>query len=233
MGSLPKPMIGLLVGTVAFFALWMVALKPSSSSSSGGSQSGGLGQYQSAINAAKGAVKTSGQANAKLGAPTATTSAPSSRTTTKAATTAATTTPTTPAAKATASTPATKTTPQAKVTAATKPAPAVSTAAQVNDVVNAVRDHKVLAVLFYNPAAADDQSMVKELSTIPATGLPLVRVTVPVSQLTKFAAITTKVPVDTSPTLVIVNAKGDATTLTGFAGTGEITQRIKDALAGN
>ena len=57
MRSLPKPLIGLLLGTVAFFAVWMVALKPSSSSS-GGSPSG-VGQYQSAINQAHQAVKTS------------------------------------------------------------------------------------------------------------------------------------------------------------------------------
>ena len=75
MGTLPKPLIGLLLGTVAFFAIWMVALKPSSSSSSGGSQ-GGVGQYQPAINKAHQAVTTSNQANAKLGAPTSTTSTP-------------------------------------------------------------------------------------------------------------------------------------------------------------
>jgi hypothetical protein len=56
MARLPKPLIGLLLATIVFFAIWMVALKPKSSS--GGSQ-GGLGQYQSAINHAHQAVKTS------------------------------------------------------------------------------------------------------------------------------------------------------------------------------
>ena len=84
-------------------------------------------------------------------------------------------------------------------------------------------------MLFYNPAAADDQSMVKELSQVPTAGVPLVKVAVPVSQLTQFAAITTKVPVDTSPTLVIVDPKGQATTMTGWASLGEITMRIADA----
>jgi hypothetical protein len=222
MGSLPKPLIGLLVGTVAFFALWMVALKPSSSSSSTGGSQGGLGQYQSAINKAHQAVTTSNQANAKLGAPTATTAAPASPA--KTATTSTAATKAAPVTKAKAA----KTTD--KVAPAAKPAP-VSIAAQVTTVENAIRGHKVLAVLFYNPAAADDQSMVKELSAVPAAGAPLVKVAVPVSQLTKFAAITTKIPVVTSPTLVIIDANGRAATLTGYASSGEIRQRITDAIA--
>lgn len=223
MGSLPKPLIGLLLGTVAFFALWMVALKPSSSAN-GGSQ-GGVGQSQSAINKAHQAVTTSNQANAKLGAPTATTPATKAAPATKVvpATKAAPTTKAKPA-------PATKAKANAKAKAADKPAP-VTTAAQVQSVVNAVRDHRVVAVLFYNPAAADDQSMVKELRAIPASHGRLVKVSVPVSQLTRFAVVTTRVPVVTSPTLVVVDSKGQATTLTGFAGTGEIQQRIDDALA--
>jgi hypothetical protein len=220
MGSLPKPLIGLLLGTIAFFALWMVALKPSSSSSSSGSQ-GGAGQYQSAINRAHQAVTTSNQANAKVGAPTATSSAP--------ATKAVPATNPAPATK-TKTAPATKPTAKTKANTADKPAQ-VTTAAQVQTVVNAVRDHKVVAVLFYNPAAADDQSMVKEVRAIPASRGRLVKVSVPVSQLTQFAVVTTKVPVVTSPTLVVVDPKGQATTITGFAGTGEIQQRVDDALA--
>src|SRR5436305_11753005 len=100
MGSMPKPLIGLLLGTVAFFALWLVALKPHSSASSNGGTQGGVGQYQSAINKAHGAATTSNQANAKLGAPTATAAAPTSPTksVTKATTTL--TTKAAPAAKA-------------------------------------------------------------------------------------------------------------------------------------
>src|SRR5947209_19557930 len=60
-----RSLIALLVGTVAFFALWMFALKGSSSSSSSSSQ--GVGQYQSAINKAHQAVKTSKASNAASG----------------------------------------------------------------------------------------------------------------------------------------------------------------------
>ncbi|MGN6867457.1 MAG: hypothetical protein ACTHMY_03525, partial [Solirubrobacteraceae bacterium] len=148
MGTLPKPLIGLLLGTVAFFAIWMVALKPHSSSS-GGSQ-GGVGQYQSAINQAHNAVTTSNQANAKLGAPTATTSA-----TTPAATTPVTTAKATPVAKA-ATKPVAKAAPAPKPTA---PSAQAVAATAVQTVGTARRAGKVVATLFYNAPAADDRAM--------------------------------------------------------------------------
>jgi hypothetical protein len=230
MGTLPKPLIGLLLGTVAFFAIWMVALKPSSSSSNGGSQ-GGVGQYQPAINKAHEAVTTSNQANAKLGAPTSTTPAAK---------------PTTPAERATRTpakaAPVTKAKSAAKTAVnparAAKPAPAtkpaaVSTADQVTTVQNAIRDHKVLAMLFYNPAGSDDQSMVEELAAVKTHGLPIVKVAVPLSALTQFGMITSQVSVVTSPTLVIIDPQHQATTITGFASSGEIGTRIADAAVVN
>ncbi len=210
MGSLPKPLIGLLLGTVAFFAVWMVALKPSSSSSSGGAP-GGVGQYQSAINKAHQAVTTSNQANARLGAPTATTSAPAAKTATKAA----------PAAK-----PATATKPSAQ-----SGSTSASASAGVHAVENAVRAGKVVAVLFYNGAAADDKAMKAELAAISTHKGQVVKLAVPVSQLTQFSMITTQVPVDTSPTLVLIDRARDATALIGYADGVEIAQRIDDALA--
>ncbi|MBV9805090.1 MAG: hypothetical protein JO130_17955 [Solirubrobacterales bacterium] len=218
MANLPKPLIGLLLGTVAFFAIWMVALKPSSSSSGGGSQ-GGLGQYQSAINQAHQAVTTSNQANAKLGAPTATTPA--------------TTSPAKPAAsKATASA-------TAKATAATKAAAAKAAAAKASaaatsaaqNVESAIRAGKVVAILFYNDAAADDRAMKSELAAIPTHHGQVVKVAAPVSQLIQFSVITEEIPVDTAPELVIIDHARQATSLIGYADGVEIAQRIDDALA--
>jgi hypothetical protein len=229
MASLPKPLIGLLLGTVAFFALWMVALKPSSSSSGGGSQ-GGLGQYQSAINKAHQAVTTSNQANARLGAPTATGPAPTLRTPAKTATAASTATvaKTAPAPKARTGS-AAKPAHAAKPTKSAAPV-SVSAAAGVKMVQDAVVAHKVVAVLFYNGAAADDQAMEKEIAAVPTHGGKVVKLAVPVSELTQFAMITTQVPVVTAPTLVVIDAARQATTITGYADPVEIGQRIADAL---
>lgn len=221
MGTLPKPLIGLLLGTVAFFAIWMVALKPHSS---GGSQ-GGVGQYQPAIDKAHQAVATSNQANAKLGAPTATTSA------TTPATTPAATTQATTAAKAPAK-PVTK----AKAAPATNPTAqsskaAAATAAQT--VATAIRAGKVVAILFYNDAAADDRAVKSELAAIPTHGGQVVKVAVPVSQLIQFSSLTQTVDVNTAPELVLIDHARQASTLVGYADSVEIAQRIDDALAAN
>ena len=235
MASLPRPLIGLLVATLAAFGLWYVELKPSSSSS--GSSQGGVGQYQSAINQAHQAVKISGAANARLGAPTSTGPAPNSPTPAKTATAAKPAT-----ATATAVKPATKTaTTKAKVattktkvatTKTAKPAAkALTTAQQVSLITTAIESRKVVAVLFYNTSAADDQAMAKELGTVSTHGGQVVRLAVPVSELTNFSIITQQIPVVTAPTLVLIDADRQATTLTGFADTDEISQRIDDALA--
>ena len=223
MRSLPKPLIGLLLGTVAFFAIWMVALKPSSSSSNGGSQ-GGVGQYQSAINKAHQAVTTSNQANAKLGAPTATTQATTSPATKSTAKTAV-----KPTAK-----PVTKAEPVVKAKPVTKPsAPSASAqaAAAAKTVEAAIRADKVVAVLFYNDAAADDRAMKSELAAIPTHHGQVVKVAVPVSQLIRFSSLTQSVDVNTAPELVLINKARQASTLVGYADGVEIAQRIDDALA--
>ena len=227
MGTLPKPLIGLLLGTVAFFAIWMVALKPHSSSS-GGSQ-GGVGQYQPAINKAHQAVTTSNQANAKLGAPTATTSAPTPAATIKATTTS----PVKPVAKSKAVA-KTKAVTKAKAVPAPKPtAPSESAAAATaaHTVANAIRAGKVVAVLFYNDAAADDRAMKRELAAIPTHGGQVVKAAVPVSQLIQFSSLTQTVDINTAPELVLIDHARKATTLVGYADGVEIAQRIDNALA--
>jgi hypothetical protein len=235
MGSLPKPLIGLLLGTVAFFAVWMVALKPSSSSN--GSQ-GGVGQYQSAINKAHGAVTTSSQANAKLGAPTATTSSTTStpaKTTAASDKTAATPAKTAAASDKTATTSAKTATTSAKTTLATPAAPKPTAkeiaATTVQTVDTAIRAGKVVAILFYNDAAADDRAMKTELAAIPAHGGQVVTVAVPVSQLIQFSSLTQSVNVNTAPELVLIDKARQASTMFGYADGVEIAQRIDDALA--
>lgn len=69
MDGVSRPLLALLLGTVVFLALWMTALKPSSSG--GGSGSAGVGGYTADINAARGAVKTADAASAAHGGETA------------------------------------------------------------------------------------------------------------------------------------------------------------------
>lgn len=226
MASLPRPLIALLVATLAGFGLWYVELKGGSSASGGSSQ--GLGAYQSAINKAHQAVKISGAANARLGDPTSTTPAPNSSTTAKSTSKSTSTSTSKSTAKSTA--PA-KTASATVPSKATPPAKTESTAQQVTLIRNALIAHQVVAVLFYNPAASDDVAVDHELAAVPTHGGQVVKLAVPVSELTNFAIITQQIPVVTAPTLVLVNSSRQATTITGFVDTLEISQRVDDALA--
>jgi hypothetical protein len=220
MENVSRPLIGLLVATVAFFALWIVALKPSSSSS----KSGGLGQYQPAINAARNVVKASGGAAAAQGSGLA--SAPATAAPAATATSATATATTASAAKTTA---------PAKTVAPTKtvaPARAPSTPTQrLNMVERALRRHHVVAILFFNPAAADDRAVKHELSTVPTHRGGVVKLTVPLNELARYTFVTAQVPVSSSPTLVLIDRAEQATMIVGFADRFEIAQDVADALA--
>lgn len=229
MDNVSRPLIALLVGTVAFFALWLVALKPSSSSKGGSAQ--GVGQYQSAINQARQAVGTSNRAGAVHGG-TVVTAPP--RTTTSAAPKA---TGTTGAAGAGAAGVTGATASQtAGVTGATATAAAANPAAaaatrRLNLVSQALVDKEVIALLFYNPAATDDRAVKSELAAVPSYAGQVVKLAVPVGELARYTIVTNQVAINQSPTLVLIDANHQASTIVGFADTFEIDQRVADALA--
>jgi hypothetical protein len=222
MGNVSRPLIGLLVAAVAFFALYIVALKPSSSSTTGGAPTHGLGVYQSAINRAKGVQAVVNRGAAAAGGTAATTASPTVHKT-----------PTVPAAH-----PSVKAAPTTKVHATSKakakPAahssPAATPAQRLGVVERALATHKVLAALFYNPAASDDQAVKQELASVPTHSGKVVKLIVPLSELSNYTLITNQVPVSFSPTLVVINRSGQASTIVGFADTFEIDQRIAGAL---
>lgn len=200
MNNISRPaLILLLVGTVATLALAFVALKPSSSSTTG--NNGGLGQYQSAINKAHQAAATANAASAAEGGTVATTAAGAAARTQPA--------PRTPASHAV----------KVHVTPDTPAA-----------VTRALEARKVLALLFYNPAATDDKAVRQELAAVPAHGGKVLKLAVPVKQLAHYGMVTNQVPVEVSPTLVLIDKARQASTIVGFADRYEIAQRIADAL---
>src|SRR5581483_10763360 len=85
MDRVSRPLLGLLVASVLVLVLWIVALKPSSSSSTGGA----VGQYQPAINAAHNAVANSVSAAQNGGTAASSTPAPAASSSPSAATTPA------------------------------------------------------------------------------------------------------------------------------------------------
>jgi hypothetical protein len=218
MANVSRPLLALLVGTVAFFLLWIVALKPGSSSS--GSSSGGVGRYQPAIDQAKKAVGTANAASAAHGGTVPGTLSPPGTLPSHAA---ATSPHTMSGAASAAATPSRTGTDVAGSSASKR---------RLNVVERALAAHKVIAMLFYNPAGADDRAVASELATIPASKERVVKLAVPLSELARYSVVTTQVPVDVSPTLVLIDSRRHASTLVGYADRFEIAQRVTDALSG-
>jgi hypothetical protein len=201
MGTVSKPLLGVLLATVIFAVLWVVALKPGGSGSGGG-----LGRYQGAINAAHHAVAIANDSGVSSGTPVTTT-----------------------VSKAPAVKPHVTKSVAARVV--THRATHLTASDRQNIVDRALVDHKVLALLFYNPAAADDTAVARELDGLSLRSPKLVKLAVPISELWRYSALTNQVAVQSSPTLIIVNAKDEASTIVGFTDTLEIRERIADALA--
>jgi len=199
MANLPRPLIGLLVATIAFFAVWTVALRPSSS--------GGPVSSSSSPAAAASQPKPAAPAHADADS-TATHAAAASH----ASATSASATKAKPVAK-----PAVKHT--------------VSPQQRQSMIEDGLNHHKVLAILFFNPAAADDQAVKHELDEIPARGGKVVKLAVPLSELTRYPVITNQVQVTESPTLVLIDGQRKADLLTGYLDQLELAQRVSDALA--
>lgn len=236
MQHVSRPLIGLLVGTVAFFAVWLVAFKPSSSTSAAGGTSG-LGRFQPAINAARGVAATTQAGAARATTGNSGTPAASSTPTTASATAAPSTkpAPSTKSAPSNITTPRTTTTPAATSTART-PSVRVSSSVpaarvRLNTVQRALKAHKVIALLFYNPAAADDVAVKQEMRAIPTHRGAVVKLSVPLGELSRYAAVTNQVQVQFSPTLVLIDRHANATTIVGFTDTFEIANRLDDTLA--
>jgi hypothetical protein len=223
MAHVSKPLIGLLAATVLVFALWVVALKPSGQSGSGNSSSNpGAGQLQGDVKAAHQAVNTANAASGRAGAD------PTSPATTAGATQG----PVHAARAAVKPTAKTAVKPKAVSRAAGKPAtgahPAVT---RLSAVQRALHSHKVLALLFYNPAAPDDRAVRQELGTVPTHGSKVFKLAIPLNEMVSYLAITNQVPVNVSPTLVLVAPNGQADEIVGYSDPFEVSQRVNDALA--
>jgi hypothetical protein len=95
----------------------------------------------------------------------------------------------------------------------------------------AVHAHKALALLFYNPLGADDQAVKKELASVPTHKGQVVKLAIPLDEAANFTAVTQQVPVNLSPTLVLISRAGGATEIVGYSDSFEIKQRVDSALS--
>ena len=260
MGNVSRPLIALLVATVAFFALWLVALKPGSGSntpaptitqspggtssvSTGGSE-GSVGAFKNDINAARNVqnqvnANTASQGAAEAGTPASSapassapaSSAPASTATTPAAGSASRHASSTNKAKHAAHHAAAASTSHhgAARHVVANPGVASTPAARLSAVKSAFAQHKVLALLFYNPAGPDDQAVKAELTRIPGDRGQVVKLAIPVGEIPSYAQVMSQIPVNFTPTLVVVSPQRQAFELTGFADSFAIAALIDSA----
>lgn len=235
-----RPVLIALVVTALFGCVWFVALRPKSdeptpaaatpatpatpaatpATSSGPNAPGVTGLSRDVAKAKATAAQQNAAANTADGrsaAPAATGGA-----------TASSGSPAAPASKPSA-TPA-ATTGHAKTPAAT---PAKSHHGHLTTpqrVQRALDAKKVLVFLFYNPHTPDDRAMRLELKQIKRHHGSVVVLSATVAHLAQYKAITAKVEVDGSPTLLFFDKKGNVAAVRGFADPHEINQRVLDVI---
>jgi hypothetical protein len=248
MDQVSRPMQIALIAVVLFAAVYFVALKPKSSSGGGGapaataqpggtstsSASGsapGVNGLTSAINKAHGAVATSEANSQKLSTQSA---GASGTATTPAATTPSTTstpTATTPVGKSTGTT-------NIHAKRAAKHGAGQITASHAipkagpGRATAALAGHRVLAVLFYNPSAADDRSVLKAFKHLNTHKGKVVLVRAPIARLSAYKSVTAKVAVTGSPTFIVFDQKGHTRSFVGFVDPAELANHVADALHG-
>jgi hypothetical protein len=98
------------------------------------------------------------------------------------------------------------------------------------DVRKAVKDRKVLVLLFYNNRSDDDKAVRRELRQVDHYGKQVFVDAHWIKSVAKYQAITRGVNVDQSPTIVVADANLKAETLVGYVDHGTINQAVVDAI---
>jgi len=213
MSQISPPVRILLVGCVLFLAAWMTILKPKDAATpeptnavprvaAGGEKAGtALGK---AVESANDVSKAQAAANVRHG--------DESQTATK-----------TESSSAAASKPA--------GTSAGAATGEVAKAGLPIPVAKAVAEHKVLVLLFWNPKAADDRAVRRELRTVGSRHRKEVFVHVAdVKNISRYAPVTRGASVEQSPSVVVVDRNRQATVLEGYSDREAIRQAVFDAL---
>jgi hypothetical protein len=244
MPPISRPLLILMASTLALLALWVVALRPKPVPV----QDTPLAATRE-ISKAKQAVATSAAANAKLQAATGASAAgaaapahsaakPAAPAPTPAASKSA-ASPRSAASKSAASprsaAPKSAASPRsAAPKSAARPAAAIRTAGQRRDaaVVRDLERGKIVVLLFWNPAAADDVAARGALRDLDLHGGKVVVRVVPISRVAQYASVTSGVKIAQSPTTLVIGRKGHARAIVGLTDPREISQAVGDALAG-
>ncbi|MFN8175047.1 MAG: hypothetical protein U0T02_08270 [Solirubrobacteraceae bacterium] len=229
MTQVSRPVLIVLIVVVAFAGVWLVALRPKSDSGSGGGSSNtssapdapGVKGLTKSIAKAKGAVKTSQDNAAKVGAADASTGGAAASGASSSSSSGSQSGSASGSSSSTAS-------PQVRAVSAKASA---ATAKKVAAVDRGLHQRKVVALLFYNPRSSDDKMVRQEFSRLSTRGGRVVLVAAPLAALSSFGEVTQRVQVTEASSLIVFDHKGKASSIVGFTTDAEMSQRISDALA--
>lgn len=228
MSIISRPLTAALVAVLALFAVMMLVVRPQllshASRRPAAPQHSGPAKpqtpYGSAVQQARDArAQTEAAQRRSGGAP-----AP--------AVGAAGTKPVAPAAGSKVAPPVKPAAPRAATPAAAAPGGAGSASAQPSpaSLRRALAQHRLLAILVYNPAATDDLAVKAALDQVPAHMRGVVTAAVPVAQISSYRAVSGDIRVLGTPTVLVFGRDGTlAGSVVGFMGEREIRQALLDA----
>ena len=230
MSQISPPIRILLVCAVAFLAAWMLFLRPSTETGDPAAEApvpaavtpvdAGGDQANSA------AGKVVEQANDAAAATDARVErlADGTETPTDAGS-AANAVPADPTATATAPKPA-----EGKAGDAPAKATKAAAAGLPLRVLRAIGDRKVVVLLFWNPKAADDKAVRKELTGVDRHGRKVLAHATNIKKIAAYQQITRGAEVEQSPTIVVIDRDRKVETLVGYVDRTTIDQAVADAL---
>jgi hypothetical protein len=207
------------VVAIAFLAVYMVALRPKSSTPTppaaaptpaGNVNTGkpAVTQFGKAVQQAQGAVKAT---NEQMQGEAQSAGAPAE-------------------SSATAKTGSSSATGSTASSAASAATPAVDVKGLPRPVAKAVEHHKALALLFWNGRSADDHAVRSAFRHIETFHGAVYTQVAPLDSIARYSRITRGADVQQSPTVVVVDRKLKATTLVGYVDSDSINQAVVDAL---
>ena len=210
MADVSRPMLIALAATVALLAVWLVALRPKPVAV----EKTPLGPTK-AIPAAKKASAASEAANAKL----------------QAAAKAGDAGPAAPAAVAESVT-AAKAVPGSATAKAGSPSPVRPGETRRERVVlREIRQGKVVVMLFWSSAGADDVATRRALRSVNRRNGKVRVHVIPIGRVGDYDAITRGLTIAQSPTTLIIGRNGRARTIVGLTEPTELRQAVTDAIA--
>jgi hypothetical protein len=90
--------------------------------------------------------------------------------------------------------------------------------------------HKVVVILFWNKRGVDDRSVKASLDALPRRKGKIAVFSDRVEHLSRYTRITTAASVSTTPSLVVVNRKGQAEVINGYLDRQTLGQYVRNAL---